>query len=67
VHVPAASLSVLPSPFSGRVGVHNCPFEACSGCTHVTARRFAPPPMARFVAGLRPGQLPIQAACQLPG
>src|SRR5580698_8088643 len=49
--------SVLPSPFSGRVGVHDFPFEACSGFTHVTARQFAPPPKARFVAGLRHGQL----------
>src|SRR5271165_2122425 len=58
---------VLPSPNSGRVGVHNFPFEACSGFTHVTARRFARPPKAAFVAGLRYGQLPDRAACQLPG
>jgi hypothetical protein len=58
---------MLPSPNSGRVGVHNFPFEACSGFTHVTARRFAPPPKARFVAGLRYGQLPNRTACQLPG
>jgi len=30
--------TVLPSPNSERVGVHNFPFEACSGFTHVTAR-----------------------------
>ena len=54
--------SVLPSPFSGRVGVHDFPFEACSGFTHVTARRFARPPGAAFVTGLRPGWLPIRAA-----
>src|SRR5277367_3139658 len=59
--------TVLPSPKSGRVGVHNFPFEACSGFTHVTARRFAPPPKAAFVAGLRHGQLPNRTACQLPG
>ena len=35
---------VLPSPFFGRVGVHDFLFEACSGFTHVTARRFARPP-----------------------
>src|SRR3984957_11865497 len=60
-------LTVLPSPSSGRVGVHDFPFEACSGFTHVTARRFARPPEAAFAAGLRPGQLPIRAARQLPG
>jgi hypothetical protein len=59
--------TVLPSPRFGRVGVHNFPFEACSGFTHVTARRFARPPKAAFVAGLRRGQLPNRSACQLPG
>jgi hypothetical protein len=59
--------TVLPSPTSGRVGIHNFPFEACSGFTRVTARRFARPPKAAFVAGLRPDRLPDQAACQLPG
>jgi len=59
--------TVLPSPRFGRVGVHNFPFEACSGFTHVTARRFARPPKAAFVAGLRHGQLPNHTACQLPG
>jgi FkbM family methyltransferase len=59
--------TVLPSPNSGRVGVRNFSFEACSGFTHVTARRFAPPPKARFVAGLRRARLPNHAACQLPG
>jgi len=54
--------TVLPSPNSGRVGVHDFPFEACSGFTHVTARRFAQPPEAAFVSGLRPGSLPIRAA-----
>ncbi len=43
------------------------PFEACSGFTHVTARRFARPPKAAFVAGLRSSQLLNQTACQLPG
>src|SRR5258708_37975233 len=46
---------VLPSPYSGRVGVHDFPFEACSGFTHVTARRFARPPEA--VPRLRRGKL----------
>ena len=58
---------VLPSPNSGRVGVHNFPFEACSGFTRVTARQFAPPPKATFVAGLRYCRSPDRTACQLPG
>ena len=59
--------TVLPSPSLGRVGVHDFAFEACSGFTRVTARRFARAPKAPFIAGLRPGQSPVQAACQLPG
>ena len=58
---------VLPSPNSGRVGVHNFHFEACSSFTRVTARRFAPPPMATFIAGLQYCRLPNCTACQLPG
>jgi hypothetical protein len=34
-----------PSPNSSRVGVHEFPFEACSGFTRVTARRIAQPPI----------------------
>ena len=43
LRVPArvSSLSVLPSPLSGRVGVHIVTFEACSRFTRVTACRFA--------------------------
>jgi hypothetical protein len=67
VRLSAASRSMRPSPYSGRVGVHNFPFGACSGFTHVTARRVAQPPEAAFVAGLRHGQLPNRTACQLPG
>ena len=59
--------TVLPSPCFGRVGVHDFPFEACSGFTHVTARRFAPLSRTTFVAGLRYGQLPNRTARQLPG
>ena len=59
--------TVLPSPSLGRVGVHDFAFEACSGFTRVTARRFARAPKAPFITGLRPGQSPVQAACQLPG
>jgi hypothetical protein len=39
-----SSLSVLPSPLSGRVGVHITTFEACSSFTRVTACRVAHPP-----------------------
>jgi len=46
---------VLPSPNSGRVGVHNFPFEACSGFIRITARRVARPPEAD--PGLRRGRL----------
>src|SRR5262245_4579924 len=42
------------------------PYKACSGFTHVTARRIAQPPKVTFVARLRPGQLPDQAARRLP-
>ena len=59
--------TVLPSPYFGRVGVHNFPFEACSGFIRITARQFARPPKAAFVAGLRSSQLPNHTACQLPG
>ena len=56
---------VLPSPNSGRVGVHNLPFEPCSGFTRVTAGRFAPPPMATFIAELRYLPAARPTACQL--
>src|SRR5262245_45205954 len=55
-----------PSPHDRRVGIRIATFEACSGFTRVTARRIAQPPKATFVARLRPGQLPDQAARQLP-
>ena len=42
--------TVLPSPICGRVGVHNFPFKACSGFTHVMAHRFAPLPPLPFHA-----------------
>ena len=37
-----------------RVGIRIVTFEACSGFTHVTARRIAQPPKATFVTRLRP-------------
>jgi len=45
---------------------NEAPYKACSGFTRVTARRIAQPPKATFVARLRPGRLPDQAARQLP-
>jgi len=48
------------------VGVRIGSFEACSGCTRVTARRIAQPPKAAFVTRLRPGQSPGRTARQLP-
>ncbi len=55
-----------PSPNGRRVGIRIVTFEACSGFTHVTARRIAQPPKATFVTRLQPGRLPDQAARQLP-
>jgi len=66
VRVSIASPLVQPSPNGRRVGIRLVTFEACSGFTRVTARRIAQQPKAAFVAGLRPGQLPGRAACQLP-
>src|SRR5215211_5593458 len=69
--IKAGALSIAspltrPSPLFGRVGIRNFTFEACSSFTHVTARWIAQPPKAAFVTRLRPGQLPDQAARQLP-
>jgi hypothetical protein len=71
VHLSISSPSARPSPNRGRVGIRNFTFEACSGFTHVTARRIARPPgscirCAAFVTRLRSGQLPNRAARQLP-
>jgi hypothetical protein len=63
---PKTPRRTRPSPIQWRVGVHDFTFEACSGFTRVTARRIAQPPKAAFVTRLQPGQLPNQAACQLP-
>jgi hypothetical protein len=66
VRLSIASPSVRPSPYSRRVGIRSSTFEACSGFTHVTARRIAQPPKAAFVTRLRSSQLPSQTARQLP-
>jgi hypothetical protein len=67
VRASIASPPARPSPNSGRVGIHDFPFEACSGFTRVTARWIAQPPEAAFVTRLRPGQSPNRTARQLPG
>src|SRR5215216_3387848 len=66
VLVSIASPLTRPSPFPRRVGIRIFTFEASSGFTRVTARWIAQPPKAAFVTRLRPGQLPGQAARQLP-
>jgi len=40
-----------PSPRKRWVGTRDCTFEACSGFTHVTARRLAGPPIGDFCPG----------------
>jgi hypothetical protein len=57
---------VLPSPISGRVGVHITTFEACSSFTRVTACKVAHPPYVGFIARLRPGRFPGSGARKLP-
>src|SRR6266576_1785331 len=42
------SLSVLPSPVNGRVGIHDFTFGACSSFTRVAACQIACPPIADF-------------------
>ena len=65
-HLSIASPLTRPSPNGRRVGIRIVTFEACSGFTHVTARRIAQPPKATFVTRLQPCQLPSRAARQLP-
>src|ERR1700677_5158481 len=55
-----------PSSFSRRVGIHISPFEGCSDFTHITSHRIALPTKAAFVTRLRPRELPLQTARQLP-
>ena len=66
VRVSIPSPLMQPSPNGRRVGTRIVTFEACSGFTLVTAHRIAQPPKATFVTRLQPGQLPDQAARQLP-
>src|SRR5215470_15232779 len=66
VPAPASSLSVQPSPLSGRVAVHIVTFEACSSFTRVTACIVAHPPYVGFIARLRPRRFPGLDARKLP-
>src|SRR6516225_11335228 len=67
LRVPArgSSLSVLPSPLPGRVGVHITTFEACSSFTRVTASKVAHLPFVGFIARLRPSRFPNSGAHKL--
>src|ERR1700681_220152 len=55
-----SSLSVLPSPVNGRVGIRDFTFEACSSFTRVAACQIACPPKS----GLCP-EAPTQPVTQL--
>src|SRR5216683_5925250 len=48
VRLSISSLSVLPSPVNGRVGIHDFTFGACSSFTRVAACQIACPPIADF-------------------
>src|SRR6266852_3199653 len=58
----ASSRTAWPSRNERPVGIHKFPFEACSSFTHVTARRFARPPIVDFVTRLPSRPLPAELA-----
>jgi hypothetical protein len=61
------SLDAFPGgTLPGALDIRIVTFEACSGFTHVTARRIAQPPKAAFVTRLQPYRLPGRTARQLP-
>jgi hypothetical protein len=60
VHLSMSSLSVLPSPVNGRVGIRDFAFEAFSSFTHVAACQIARPPKS----GLCP-EAPTQPVTRL--
>ena len=66
VHLSMTSQPVLPAPSLWRVGIRIKTFEACSGFTHVAARKIAQLPKATFVTRLRSSQSPGRTARQLP-
>jgi hypothetical protein len=57
-----SSLSVLPSPVNGRVGIHDFTFGACSSFTRVTACRIACPPKGGLLSrGFDPASCPTKS------
>jgi hypothetical protein len=64
--VSIASPLIRPSPNGRRVGIRIVTFKACSGFTHVTARRMAQPPEAAFVTRLQPCRSADRTARQPP-
>src|SRR5712692_6693817 len=59
--VSVSSLSARPSPFNGRVGIHNFTFEACSSFTRVTACKIARPPKGGLLSrGFDPASYPTK-------
>ena len=61
-------VSLRPSPYIGRVGIHNFTFEACSRFTLVMARRFAARPWRTPVPGASAGRSPhptVQVATEM--
>ena len=61
VYVSMSSLSVLPSPVIGRVGIRDFAFEACSSFTHVAACQIAcPPKSGRLSRGSDPAGYPTK-------
>ena len=71
---PGSSRTAWPSRNERPVGIHRFPFEACSSFTHVTARRFARPPIVDFcheapipAVTRRSGSLAIQVYRHLLG
>src|SRR5216684_1766766 len=58
VRMSIASPLIQPSPNGRRVGIRVVTFEACSGFTHVTARRTAQPPRRPLSRGSSPSGCP---------
>ena len=55
-----SSLSVLPSPVNGRVGIHDFTFGACSSFTRVTACKVAARPRRTLSRGFDPASYPTE-------
>ena len=67
--VGAFPVARRPPPIFGRIGVHDCTFEACSGFTRVTARAIAASPRKACVpaASACAGQVATESNRQLLG